>query len=63
MTIEIIQLNQSNMDLLDNFDEDIFDEKIDPDRLAAVLKEQNHITLVAIIEDVVMGQVLAVYSG
>lgn len=60
MTVEIIQLNESNMDILSHFDEDIFDEKIDPHRLTALVKEQNHIMLVAIIEGVVIGQVLAI---
>ena len=60
MTIEIIQLGESNMDILNNYDEDIFDEKIDSRRLAAMLKEQNNILLVAVNESVVIGQVLAV---
>ena len=60
MTIEIIQLGENNMDILNNYDEDIFDERIDSRRLAAMLKEQNNILLVAINESVVIGQVLAV---
>lgn len=60
MTVEIVQLDQSNMDVLNNYDEDIYDEKIIPHRLAAVLGEQNHIILVAILDGVVIGQVLAV---
>lgn len=60
MTVKIIQLDESNMDILNNFDEDIFDEKIVPHRLSAMLSDQNHIMLVAIVENVVIGQVLAV---
>ena len=60
MTIEIFQLGESNMDILNNYDEDIFDEKVDSLRLAAMLKEQNNILLVAVNEGVVIGQVLAV---
>ncbi len=60
MAIEIIQLSESNMDVLNNYDEDIFDEKIDTHRLAAMLKERNNILLVAVNEGVVIGQVLAV---
>lgn len=60
MTIEIIQLDEGNMDILNNYDEDIFDEKIDTLRLAALLKEQNSILLVAVNEGTVIGQVLAV---
>jgi len=46
MTIEIIQLNESNMDILNNYDEDIFDEKIVPHRLSAPVSEQNQLMLV-----------------
>ena len=60
MAIEIIQLSESNMDVLNNYDEDIFDEKIDTYRLAAMLKERNNILLVAVNEGVVIGQILAV---
>ena len=60
MTIEIIQLGENNMDIINNYDDDIFDEKIDSRRLAAMLKEQNNILLVAINDGVVIGQVLAV---
>lgn len=60
MTIEIIQLGENNMDILNNYDEDIFDEKIDSHRLAAMLKEQNNILLVAVDKGVVIGQALAV---
>ncbi|MCG2783807.1 MAG: GNAT family N-acetyltransferase [Anaerolineae bacterium] len=59
MTVEIIQIDESNMGLLKSIDQDIFDEKIDPVRLAALLKEQNHILLAAITEGMVVGQVLA----
>lgn len=60
MTVEIIQLNESNIDILNNLDEDIFDEKIVPQRLSALLSEPHQILLVAVIEGVVVGQVLAV---
>ena len=60
MTIEIIQLGESNMDILNQYDEDIFDETIDAGRLAAMLKEHNNILLVAVHDSVVIGQVLAV---
>jgi len=48
------------MGILNNYDEDIFDEGIDPRRLAVMLKEQNNILLVAVYEGVVIGQALAV---
>ena len=60
MAIEIIQLSESNMDVLNNYDEDIFDEKIDTYRLTTMLKERNNILLVAVNEGVVIGQVLGV---
>lgn len=59
MPIEIIHLSESNMDILNNYDEDIFDEKVDLHRVAAMLKEQSHILLLAVKEGVVIGQVLA----
>lgn len=59
MPIEIIHLSESNMDILNNYDEDIFDEKVDSHRIAAMLKEQSHILLLAVKEGVVIGQVLA----
>lgn len=60
MGIEIIQLNVGNANLLQNLDEEIFDEKIDFERLAVYLKELNHIMIVAVSENVVVGQVLGV---
>ncbi|MBI5294254.1 MAG: GNAT family N-acetyltransferase [Chloroflexi bacterium] len=58
--MEIIQLNESNMDILDHYDEDIFDEKIVPHRLSALVREPSQIMLVAVSEGLVVGQVLAV---
>lgn len=60
MTVKIVQLNENNLDILDHYDEDIFDGKVVPHRLAAALREPNHILLAAIIDGVVIGQVLAV---
>lgn len=60
MPIEIIQLDENNMDILDHYAGDIFDEKVDSLRLATLLKESNHILLVAVSEGIVIGQVLAV---
>jgi len=60
MDIDVCQLSERNVDLLYQLDEDIFDEKIDLDRLTAYLKEQSHIMVVATSKNVVIGQVLAV---
>ena len=59
MAIEIVQVNEANMNILADYDEEIFDEAIEPQRLAAMLNERNNILLVAIHEGVVIGQVLA----
>ncbi len=60
MTIEIVRIDEHNRALLDNLDEEIFDEAVDPGCLAVYVKEQSHLMLVAILEGTVIGQVLAV---
>jgi len=59
MAEEIIQLGEHNMELLNHLDQSIFDEKVTPARLAALLKEPNQILLVALLDGLVIGQVLA----
>lgn len=59
MPVEIVQLTESNTELLNQLDADIFDESIKAERLAAVVKESNHILLVAVLDELVIGQVLA----
>ena len=60
MKIEIIQLTTANSKLLKNVDESVFDQTIDDDRLAEFLDDSSHIMLVALGENVVIGQVSAV---
>jgi aminoglycoside 6'-N-acetyltransferase I len=56
--VEIIRLTEHNLTLLTQVDEELFDGKIDADRLAACLAQQNHILLVAILDGRIVGQVL-----
>lgn len=59
MPVEIVQLTENNIGLLNQLDEDIFDESVNAERLEAVVREDNHILLVALLEGRVIGQVLA----
>ena len=60
MSITIVQLTKENSKLLRNLDESVFDQEIDDDRLAAFLDDSNHILLVALNENIVIGQISAV---
>ena len=60
MTIEIVQVNEGNAGLLDNLDEDLFNGKINSERLVSYLHERSHVMLLAINEGLVIGQVMAV---
>jgi ribosomal protein S18 acetylase RimI-like enzyme len=58
--LEIIRLSPDNAGLLDRVAEDVFDEPVRPDRLAAYLAEPGHIMLVAVSDGIVVGQCAAV---
>ena len=58
--LEIIRLSPDNAGLLDRVAEDVFDEPVRPDRLAAYLAESGHIMLVAVSGGIVVGQCAAV---
>lgn len=58
-TVDIVRLDSGNADLLDQVD-DVFDEAIVPERVAAYVAQLNHIMMVAVAEGRVIGQVLAV---
>lgn len=55
------RVNSVNCDLLDRYDPDAFDEPIDPERLAACVADPDRILLVAVLDGVVVGQVLAAF--
>ena len=58
--LEIIRLSPDNAGLLDRVAEDVFDEPVRPDRLAAYLADPGHIMLVAVSDGIVIGQCAAV---
>ena len=58
--LEIIRLSPNKAGLLDRIAEDVFDEPVRPDRLAAYLAAPGHIMLVAISGGIVVGQCAAV---
>ena len=57
---EIVRLSPDNAGLLDRIAEDVFDEPVRPDRLAAYLADPGHIMLVAVSDGIVIGQCAAV---
>ena len=58
--LELVRLSPDNAGLLDRVAEDVFDEPIRADRLAAYLAEPGHIMLVALSGGIVVGQCAAV---
>ena len=58
--LEIIRLSPDNAGLLDRIAEDVFDEPVRPDRLAAYLADPGHIMLVAVSDGIVIGQCAAI---
>ena len=57
MTIEIVRLIPSNIDLLNRVGEDVFDDDIDPAQAAAYAAAPGHLMLLAIDGDLVVGQI------
>ncbi|WP_428266073.1 GNAT family N-acetyltransferase [Haliangium sp.] len=60
MPVDIITLRSDNVSVLDHVADDVFDEPIKPERVAAYVTEPGHIMLVAVLDGVVIGQVMAV---
>ena len=58
--LEIIRLSPDNAGLLDRIAEDVFDEPVRPDRLAAYLADPGHVMLVAVSDGIVIGQCAAI---
>ena len=57
---EIVRLSPANAQLLDHVADEVFDEPVRADRLAAYLAEPGHIMLVALSGGIVVGQCAAV---
>jgi ribosomal protein S18 acetylase RimI-like enzyme len=60
VTIEIRRLGPGDSALLERLADDVFDEPVRADRLAAYLAEPGHVLLVALDDGVVVGQAAAV---
>jgi ribosomal protein S18 acetylase RimI-like enzyme len=57
MAIEIVRLTPSNIDLLQSVGEDVFDDDIVPTQAAAYAAAPGHMMLIALDEDLVVGQI------
>lgn len=57
MTFAIRHITPANTHLLDRVAADVFDEEMQPDRLAAFLADANHALFVAVEAGVVIGQI------
>ena len=60
MDVEIRQVGPGDAAIFDRVADGVFDEPINPDRLAAYLAEPGHYLVVAMHRDAVVGQVAAV---
>lgn len=60
MPVNIIHINYENTELLNSIAEDVFDKEIDSDFLSDYVKEKNHIMLIALKNNIVVGQVSSV---
>ena len=60
MNLEIRRLESGDMALLDGVADNVFDEPVRPDRLAAYLAEPSHHLIVAMVDREVVGQCAAV---
>jgi ribosomal protein S18 acetylase RimI-like enzyme len=56
MDVQIIHMGPADAHLLDHVADDVFDAKIDPDRLGAFLAEPRHLMVIAVSDGVVVGQ-------
>ena len=60
MNVEMRRLTPADAAILDRVAADVFDEAIDPARVAAYLAEPGHLMLVALVDGEVVGQCAAV---
>lgn len=58
--VAILRLGGDNAALLDNAADDVFDDAVDPARLAAYLADPGHLLAVAVVDGQVIGQCQAV---
>ncbi|MFZ5718619.1 MAG: GNAT family N-acetyltransferase [Pseudomonadota bacterium] len=62
MDVRIVRMAPGDEALLDNVDEDIFDQEIDAERLPAYLADRGHLLVCAVAGDVVVGQARGVIT-
>jgi aminoglycoside 6'-N-acetyltransferase I len=60
MTTDIVRLTPANTALLRHVAEDVFDDEIVPERVAAFLAESGHLMLLAVDDGLVVGQIAAI---
>ncbi len=60
MDIKVIRLTVANATLLDRVADDVFDDDIVPERVAAYLAHETNLMFLAVAGDLVVGQVAAV---
>lgn len=60
MPVHIIHINCENTELLNSIAGDVFDNEINPDFLSDYVKDKNHIMLIALKNNIVVGQVSSV---
>jgi len=58
MSITIVRLDEHSLHLLEHVAEDVFDEPVDSTRARALVALSNHILMLAVAEDRVVGQAL-----
>lgn len=60
MTVQILRASAEDAHLFGRVGEEVFDEPIDPARLAAYLADRNHLMVIAVADEEVVGQCAAV---
>jgi len=60
LPVNIIQISYENTELLNSIAEDVFDNEIDFEFLSNYVKEKSHLMLIALTNNVVVGQVSSV---
>lgn len=59
MTVEIFRVGPNNASSLDHVDPEIFDQEIDPEKVAAFVANKNHLMVLAREDGLVIGQIRA----
>ena len=57
--VKTVRLTEQNMEVLKDVADDVFDDRIDPERLRTYLAEKTHLLIVATMDNRVVGQAAA----